>query len=105
MLCVLVALFTNLWILNSYGPSTLNGQFCTWQSTTRVCSLLFIENYIILLPDKEVIVYSFDPKLIHQKPVLISSIKLNKEVRFVQVVKDSTFILCYADGIEVYSID
>jgi hypothetical protein len=44
-------------------------------------------------------VYSFDPKLIYEKPVLVSSIKLNNEVRFVQVVKDSTFILCYAAGI------
>jgi hypothetical protein len=66
---------------------------------------IIIENYIILLPEKQIFVYVFDPKLIHEKPKLLSSIKLSKEVRFVQVVKESTFILCYSTGIEVYSID
>ena len=62
-------------------------------------NFIIIENYIILLPDKEVIVYSFDPKLIYEKPTQICSIKLANDVRFLQVVKDSTFILCYSTGI------
>jgi hypothetical protein len=50
-------------------------------------------------------VFQFDPKIIKAKPTFVSSIKLNNDVRFVQVVKDSTFILCYSNNFEVYTIE
>jgi len=67
--------------------------------TIKVPIVLFPENYIILLPEKEVMVFQFDPRLIVNKPVFINSIKLSNDVRFVQVVKDGSFVLCYSTGI------
>jgi hypothetical protein len=50
-------------------------------------------------------VFQFDPKIIKAKPTFVSSIKLRNDVKFVQVVKDSTFILCYSNNFEVYTIE
>jgi hypothetical protein len=58
-----------------------------------------------VVPKGEVFVYQYKPKAIQEKPQLVASIKLTEEIRFIQVVREATFALCYSKCIEIYAIN
>lgn len=62
------------------------------------------EYYIIVIPKGEAVVYQFKPKSMEEQPQLIASIKTTEDVKFVQILKDSSFALFYPKGFEVLNV-
>jgi hypothetical protein len=50
-------------------------------------------------------IYQFKPKAIRERPTLLATLKLSQDVRFLQVVKEGCFVLCYPRSLEVYSVE
>lgn len=59
----------------------------------------------MLLAEKEVQVFLFDPKAIHEKPTKVCETKLKENYLHLHVVREGTFVVCDGKGIEVYAID
>ncbi len=52
-----------------------------------------------MLTKSLVSIYAFDPKSIFTKPVLLESVPLVKAVKYLHVLREGVFSLCYEDSI------
>lgn len=65
----------------------------------------YVESQILLLSQSSVSIFQFDPKVIHLQPSLVGSVSLVKDVKYMHVLREGIFSLCYEDSIEIYNID
>lgn len=56
------------------------------------------------MPKGEVYVFAFKPKSINQMPLLLATLKISEDIKFVQIVRDGSVVLLHSKGLEVYTI-